>query len=152
MLSMVVGEEVNLMHELNLFTLSMTLHPHPSYLSHSILFSFGIFQHFHLRSFCPCEHNTISISFEATNTADASSRTLDRLDPSLIYTQIILEIRLTIKFQEKHIQKFIDYCREQSANSDQQLKSIKRLETKYLKSGVWMGHSFSSHPQPTFIW
>ncbi len=59
MLSMVVDEEVNLMHELNIFTLSMTLHPHPSYLSHSVLFSFGIFQHFHLRSFLSVRVNTI---------------------------------------------------------------------------------------------
>jgi hypothetical protein len=54
-----VREEVNLMDELNIFTLSMNLHPHPSYLSHSILSSFGIFQHFHQRSFISVRVNTI---------------------------------------------------------------------------------------------
>ena len=51
----------------------------------------------------------------ATNAGDASSKTLDRLDPSFMYTQILKEILLTIKFEEKHIQEFIDYCREQFA-------------------------------------
>jgi hypothetical protein len=59
MFSVVVDEEVNLMHELNIFTLSMTLHPHASYLSRSMLFSFGIFQHFHLRSFLSVRMSTI---------------------------------------------------------------------------------------------
>jgi hypothetical protein len=59
MLSMGVGEKVNLMDELNIFTMSMTLYPHPSYLSHSMLSSFGIFQHFHLRPFLSVRVNTI---------------------------------------------------------------------------------------------
>ncbi|CAF1388399.1 unnamed protein product [Adineta steineri] len=52
------------------------------------------------------EQNAISISFVASN------KTLDQLDPSFMYTQILKEILLTIDFQDKHINQFIIYCRE----------------------------------------
>jgi hypothetical protein len=59
-----------------------------------------------------CEQNAISISFVATN-GDTSSKNLDRLDPAFMYTQIIKEILLAIKFEKQHINEFINYCREQ---------------------------------------
>jgi hypothetical protein len=78
-----------------------------------------------------CEHNAISMSFVATNTGDASSKIFDRLDPSFMYTQILKEILLTIKFDQKHIQEYIDYCREQFADNNQELNNIKKLGRKY---------------------
>ena len=60
-----------------------------------------------------CEQNAISISFVSTSAGDASSKTLDRLDPSFMYTQILKEILLVIKFEQHHIEEFIDYSREQ---------------------------------------
>jgi hypothetical protein len=84
------------------------------------------------------EHDAISISFVATNTGDASSETLHRLDPSFMYTQILKEIFLTIEFGEQHIQQFIDYCREQFADNDLELSNIRQLETKYrTETPIW---------------
>jgi tetratricopeptide (TPR) repeat protein len=84
------------------------------------------------------EHNAISMSFVTTNTGDASNETLDRLDPSFMYTQILKEILLTIKFEEKHIQEFIDYCREQFADNNQELNNIQKLETEYrTQTPIW---------------
>jgi tetratricopeptide (TPR) repeat protein len=77
------------------------------------------------------EYKAISISFVEGNTDDASNQTLDRLDPSFMYTQILKEILLTIEFEEKHIQAFIDYCREQFADNNQELSNIEKLEAKY---------------------
>ena len=66
----------------------------------------GFSQIYHLsvkpsnRQLSECEKNAISISFVAANTGDASSTTLDRLDPSFMYTQIVKEILLAIKFEQ----------------------------------------------------
>jgi tetratricopeptide (TPR) repeat protein len=85
-----------------------------------------------------CEHNAISMSFVAANTGDASNKTLDRLDPSFMYTQIMKEILLTIEFEEQHIQKFIDYCRKQFADNNLELSNIQKLETEYrTKTPIW---------------
>ena len=48
-----------------------------------------------------CEQNAISISFMATD-GDAANKNLDRLDPMFMYTQIMKEILLTIKFGQQH--------------------------------------------------
>jgi tetratricopeptide (TPR) repeat protein len=77
-----------------------------------------------------CEHNAISMSFMATNTDDASSKTLDRLDPSFMYTQILKEILLTIKFEQQHIKKFTDYCREKFADNEE-LDNVKQFERHF---------------------
>jgi tetratricopeptide (TPR) repeat protein len=85
-----------------------------------------------------CEQNAISMSFVALNTGDASNKTLDQLDSSFMYTQILKEILLTIKFEQKHIQEYIDYSCEQFADNDKELKNIKKLETKYrTETPIW---------------
>jgi hypothetical protein len=43
-----------------------------------------------------CEHDAIAVSFMATSD-DISSKKLDRLDCSVMYTQILKEILLSIK-------------------------------------------------------
>jgi uncharacterized protein YoxC len=78
-----------------------------------------------------CEHNAISMSFVTTNTDEASSKTLDRLDPSFMYTQILKEILLTIKFEGKHIKDFSDYCREVFVRDGHEPKQVDKLEREY---------------------
>ncbi len=58
------------------------------------------------------------------NTSDASSKTLDQLDSSFMYDQILKEILLTIKFKEIHIKEFTNYCREKFADNDLKLNNI----------------------------
>ena len=53
-----------------------------------------------------CEQDAIPISIMAT-TGDVSSKKLDQLEPSFMYTQIMKEILLTIKFEEQHIKEYI---------------------------------------------
>jgi tetratricopeptide (TPR) repeat protein len=77
-----------------------------------------------------CERNAIPMSFVATDTGDASSKMLDRLDPPFMYTQILKEILLTIKFEQQHIKKFTDYCREKFADNEE-LANVKQLERHY---------------------
>ncbi|CAF0750143.1 unnamed protein product [Adineta steineri] len=74
-----------------------------------------------------CEQNAIPMSFVRTN------KKLDQLDPSFMYTQIIKEIILTIKFGQNHIQDYLNYCREAFTDSKEELINIKRLEDEYHK-------------------
>jgi tetratricopeptide (TPR) repeat protein len=78
-----------------------------------------------------CGHNAVSTSFVAANTANASNQTLDRLDPSFMYTKILKEILLTIKFEQKHLKEFSDYCRVVFARDGHEPKHVDRFEREY---------------------
>ncbi|CAF1486513.1 unnamed protein product [Adineta steineri] len=72
-----------------------------------------------------CEQNAIPMSFVGAN------KKLDQLDPSFMYTQIIKEIILTIKFERKHIQDYINHCRDALTDNKKELKNIEQLEGEY---------------------
>ncbi|CAF4127299.1 unnamed protein product [Adineta steineri] len=74
-----------------------------------------------------CEQNAIPMSFVGTN------KKLDQLDPSFMYTQILKEIVFSIKFNQKHIQDYLDYCRDAFADNEQEMVNIKQLESQYHK-------------------
>ncbi|CAF3285830.1 unnamed protein product [Rotaria sp. Silwood2] len=84
-----------------------------------------------------CEQNAVPISLLATN-VDTTKTNLNQLDCSFMYTSILKEILLTIKFEEKHIKQFIAYCREQCAENDLELEHIKSFEKDYHnKTPIW---------------
>ena len=69
---------------------------------------------------------------------DASNKDLDRLEPSFMYTKILKEILLTITFEEKHFEEFIDYCREEFAENQSEISNINEFERDYRKqSPIW---------------
>ncbi|CAF0899213.1 unnamed protein product [Adineta steineri] len=72
-----------------------------------------------------CEQNAIPMSFVGTN------KKLDQLDPSFMYTQIIKEILLSIKFEMKHINDYLSYCRDAFEGNTKELKNIQQLESQY---------------------
>jgi uncharacterized protein with HEPN domain len=83
------------------------------------------------------EQNAVAISFMATN-ENVVHQDLDQLDASFIYTQILKEILLTIKFEQQHIKEFIHYCREEFAQNDHELSNITKIEREYYqKTPVW---------------
>ena len=84
-----------------------------------------------------CEQNSMPISIMATN-IDLSKKKLDQLDPSFMYTQILKEILLSIKFEKQHIDEFIQYCREALADNEGELKNMKKLEREYREqTPIW---------------
>ena len=84
-----------------------------------------------------CEQDSISISFVDTR-ADVSNVKLDQLDPSFMYSTIIKEILLTIQFEQKHVQEYLDYCREAFIGNKGELQNINNFECKrHEKSPVW---------------
>jgi tetratricopeptide (TPR) repeat protein len=55
-----------------------------------------------------------------------------------MYTQILKEILLTIKFEEKHIKQYSDYCREVFVRDGHELPHIDKFEREYHnKNPIW---------------
>jgi tetratricopeptide (TPR) repeat protein len=77
-----------------------------------------------------CEQNATSMSFITTSGAN-SKKNLDQLDPSFMYTQIMKEILLTIKFEEKYFTEYIDYCRKVFHENQHQLNNVTKLQRNY---------------------
>jgi hypothetical protein len=83
------------------------------------------------------EHNATSISFVETN-GDASSKNLDRLDPTFIYSQILKEILFGITFEQQHIDEFIDYYRDIFDHEENEVKDFDQLKRKYYdRTPIW---------------
>ncbi len=76
------------------------------------------------------DHNSVSISF-VKMTDGAAKQSLDTLDCSFMYTQILKEILLTIDFEQIHFNEFISYCREQFVNPTAEMKNIDKIEKEY---------------------
>ncbi|CAF1311292.1 unnamed protein product [Adineta steineri] len=72
-----------------------------------------------------CEQNVIPMSFVGLN------EKLEQLDPSFMYTQMLKDILVTIKFEQKHIQDYLNYCRDAFVDNEEEMVNIKRLEREY---------------------
>lgn len=84
-----------------------------------------------------CERNAIPVSFMTIN-SDASKTNLEQLDCSFMYTQILKEILLTIRFDHQHITKFIDYCCESCDKNESELNKFKLFEKIYrTQTPIW---------------
>ena len=84
-----------------------------------------------------CQQNAISISIMG-GSDNIVEKNGDRLDPSFMYTQIMKEIFLTINFEPKHIDEFIQYCRETLAHDEKQLKYVSQLACQYREhTPIW---------------
>jgi tetratricopeptide (TPR) repeat protein len=84
-----------------------------------------------------CDQNMVSISFVKSSN-EASTQNLDQLDQSFMYTQILKEILLTIDFEQKHIEEFLTYCREQFASNNTGLRNVDKLQKEYRRhKPIW---------------
>jgi tetratricopeptide (TPR) repeat protein len=72
-----------------------------------------------------CEHNAMPISFVASN------QKMDQLDSSFMYTQILKEILLSIKFEDKHFEEYITYCSDIFADNENELTNVKQFKRNY---------------------
>jgi tetratricopeptide (TPR) repeat protein len=77
-----------------------------------------------------CDQDSISISFVSLN-SERSDQNLDQLDSTFMYTQILKEILLTIKFNRQHITDFATYYRKNFDDNAVQLNNIDRFEREY---------------------
>ena len=82
-----------------------------------------------------CELNTLSFSVVKTS---GDSKKLNQLDPLFMYTQLIKEIILTIKFQQQHIDQYLAHCRQAFADNHDELNNINQLAEDYeSKDAIW---------------
>jgi len=87
-----------------------------------------------------CEQNFVSLSFVAPT--DASDQNLDQLDQSFMYTQVLKEILLEIKYDDQSLKDFVSFCRNQYTNNPIELNFIKEFEEDYSKHSpiYWYTH------------
>ena len=84
-----------------------------------------------------CKQNITPISFIATSD-DLSVKNLNQLDGSFMYTQIMKEILLAIKFEDSDIKDFIQHCYNDFAKKKEALNTIEQFERQYHdKTPVW---------------
>jgi tetratricopeptide (TPR) repeat protein len=84
-----------------------------------------------------CEYNATPISFMGTS-GDLSNKKLNQLDCLFMYTQIMKEILLAIKFEESHIKEFIEHCRDAFAENEEALDTVNQFERQYHdKTPIW---------------
>ncbi|CAF3986103.1 unnamed protein product [Adineta steineri] len=78
-----------------------------------------------------CAHNSVSLGFISLNDT-IIDRSLDHLDKSYMYTQILKEIVLTIPYKSEHMKEFFTYCRKKLLlNNDIELKNVDKIEQEY---------------------
>ena len=83
------------------------------------------------------EQNSVSIGF-VKKTDGTVGQSLDTLDCSFMYTQILKDILLTIDFEQGHINDFLTYCRQQLAGNDTQLNNVEKLRREYRdRQPIW---------------
>ena len=83
------------------------------------------------------ERNAVSISIMTASDALANKQ-LNQLDSSFMYTQIMKEILLTITFEQKHIQEFLQHSRQALSSDAKELDNINYFEKHYRdKTPVW---------------
>ena len=69
---------------------------------------------------------------------DNTTKDLNQLDQSFMYTQILKEILLTIDFQQEHFVEFIEYCRYQFKDNPAELANVDKLEKEYSRhTPIW---------------
>ena len=84
-----------------------------------------------------CEQNAISISI--IDCDDGTAKKIETcLDPSFMYTQILKEILITIKFQQIHIDEFLEHCWQVFADNEGELEKINQFARTYHKQrSIW---------------
>ena len=84
-----------------------------------------------------CEQNAVSISIMGVDDT-LPNKSLNQLDPSFMYTQIMKEILLTIHFEQQHIDEFTQHCRQAFDGNSSQLEDVKKLSRDYRKkTPIW---------------
>ena len=67
-----------------------------------------------------------------------TTKDLDLLPPSFMYTQVLMEILLEINFDDQHVKAFVNYAREFYEGNKRELGILDELESNYRKlTPIW---------------
>ncbi|CAF3887602.1 unnamed protein product [Rotaria sp. Silwood1] len=88
-------------------------------------------------------HNLIAVSFVPSFDSFINVNS-DQLDPSFMYTQLLKNILLDMKYDETAKREFVNYCRKQFVGNVHQLREIYRFEREYNDHSPiwWYTHGF----------
>ncbi|CAF3902064.1 unnamed protein product [Rotaria sp. Silwood1] len=82
------------------------------------------------------EEDSIGISLFSAN--DISDKSLDQLDQSFMYTQLIKEILLELEYNNQSVYDLVTYCRDRYSNNPKELENIQQFQQGYSdKSPIW---------------
>lgn len=83
-------------------------------------------------------NETNSVPFSVIKTKDRDMQNPDQLEPLFMYTQLIKEKIVSIKFDKTHINQYLDHCRELFADNETELRNIMDMKENYRKkSAIW---------------
>jgi hypothetical protein len=82
-----------------------------------------------------CDQSTVSMSFISPHSG-VSNNSLDQIDKSFIYIQILKEILLNFDIKRMHSNRFIDYCHKRFGSNRSELKNVNKLKVDYIAEEV----------------
>ena len=84
-----------------------------------------------------CDPDAVAFNLMATP-GDLSQKSLNQLDPMFMYSQIVKEILLVIRFDQQHFKDFIQYCQDTFHDNIDEIKNVNKLERDYRKkTPIW---------------
>ncbi|CAF4442967.1 unnamed protein product, partial [Rotaria sp. Silwood2] len=84
-----------------------------------------------------CNQNNVSVSIVSLNEG-GSSKELDQLEPTFMYSQIFKEILLDIEHGQQAVQELVAYCQEQYQDNKKELQIIEEFRRTYEAStAIW---------------
>ncbi|CAF2971551.1 unnamed protein product [Rotaria sp. Silwood2] len=84
-----------------------------------------------------CNEDNIPVSIVSLSEG-GSSKNLDQLEPSFMYSQIFKEILLEIEHDQKAVQDLVTYCQQVYQGNHNQMKIIKEFQRTYQASNaIW---------------
>jgi tetratricopeptide (TPR) repeat protein len=84
-----------------------------------------------------CNEDLIPLSFVKAG-EEGSSKNVDQLEPSFMYTQIFKEILFEMEYNERSIKNLATYCRTLHAGNVKELKIINEFEREYRpQTAIW---------------
>ncbi|CAF4768597.1 unnamed protein product, partial [Rotaria sp. Silwood2] len=77
-----------------------------------------------------CNQNNVSVSIVSLNEGD-SSKDLDQLEPTFMYSQIFKEILLDMEHGQQAVQDLVKFCQEQYQGNTTEIKLINEFRRTY---------------------
>ena len=85
---------------------------------------------------CQCENDLIPTSI--LSLTDSQSQNLEKIDQSFMYSQLLKEILVEMKYDEIALDIFTDFCRKQFSHNEAELKVINEFKQNYYRhSPIW---------------
>ena len=85
-----------------------------------------------------CNRDSVAVSFAAVQDGSASAITLDELEPSFMYTQLLKNALLDLKHDPKSVQDLVRFCQDKYAGNAAELALISEFGRDYRpERAIW---------------